>query len=71
VHWVAVHERDELGDHVPPDCRTGLKGGAFYVFPYSYYGQHVDQRVKPQNPDLDVRSAQTPSNEALVEATNA
>ena len=52
VLWVSVNERDELGDHVPPDYMSGLKDGAFYGFPYSYYGQHVDDRVKPQNPDL-------------------
>jgi glucose/arabinose dehydrogenase len=52
VLWVAVNERDELGDHLPPDYMTGLKDGAFYGWPFSYYGQHVDARVKPQNPDL-------------------
>jgi glucose/arabinose dehydrogenase len=50
--WVSVNERDELGDHVPPDYMTGLKDGAFYGFPFSYYGQHIDQRVKPQNPSM-------------------
>jgi glucose/arabinose dehydrogenase len=50
--WVSVNERDELGDHLPPDYMTGLREGAFYGWPYSYYGQHVDTRVKPQNPDL-------------------
>ena len=50
--WVAVNERDELGDHVPPDYMTALKDGAFYGFPYSYYGQHVDDRVEPQNAAL-------------------
>jgi glucose/arabinose dehydrogenase len=50
--WVSVNERDELGDHVPPDYMTGLHDGAFYGWPFSYYGQHVDTRVKPQNPDL-------------------
>ena len=48
--WVAVNERDELGDHVPPDYMTALHEGAFYGWPFSYYGQHVDDRVKPQNP---------------------
>lgn len=52
VLWVAVNERDELGDHLPPDYMTGLREGAFYGFPYSYYGQHVDVRVKAQNPEL-------------------
>jgi glucose/arabinose dehydrogenase len=50
--WVSVNERDELGDHLPPDYMTAVHDGGFYGFPYSYYGQHVDERVKPQNPDL-------------------
>lgn len=50
--WVAVNERDELGDHVPPDYMTALRDGAFYGFPFSYYGQHVDDRVKPQDSDM-------------------
>jgi glucose/arabinose dehydrogenase len=50
--WVAVNERDEMGDHLPPDYMTGLRAGAFYGWPFSYYGQHIDVRVKPQNPDL-------------------
>jgi glucose/arabinose dehydrogenase len=50
VLWVAVNERDELGDHVPPDYMTGLHDGAFYGWPFSYYGGHVDDRVKPQDP---------------------
>jgi glucose/arabinose dehydrogenase len=50
--WVAVNERDELGDHLPPDYMTSVRLGAFYGWPFSYYGQHVDDRVKPQNPDL-------------------
>jgi glucose/arabinose dehydrogenase len=52
VLWVAVNERDELGDQLPPDYMTGLHEGAFYGWPFSYYGQHVDTRVKPQNPEL-------------------
>jgi len=52
VLWTSVNERDELGDHLPPDYMTGLRDGAFYGWPFSYYGQHVDTRVKPQNPDL-------------------
>lgn len=50
--WVAVNERDELGDQVPPDYMTALRDGAFYGWPFSYYGQHLDDRVKPQNPAL-------------------
>ena len=52
VLWVAVNERDELGDHVPPDYMTGLLEGAFYGWPFSYYGDHVDDRVKPQDPAM-------------------
>lgn len=50
--WVAVNERDELGSDLPPDFMTAVKDGAFYGFPYSYYGKHVDRRVKPYDPDL-------------------
>ena len=50
--WVAVNERDELGSDLVPDYMTAVKDGAFYGFPYSYYGAHVDTRVKPQRPDL-------------------
>ncbi len=52
VLWAAVNERDELGNDLPPDYMTSVKDGAFYGFPYSYYGAHVDTRVKPQRPDL-------------------
>jgi glucose/arabinose dehydrogenase len=50
--WVAVNERDELGDNLVPDYMTSVKDGAFYGWPYSYYGQHVDVRMQPQRPDL-------------------
>jgi glucose/arabinose dehydrogenase len=50
--WTSVNERDELGDNLVPDYMTSVKDGAFYGWPYSYYGQHVDVRVKPQRPDL-------------------
>jgi glucose/arabinose dehydrogenase len=50
--WVSVNERDELGDHLPPDYMTAVHDGGFYGFPYSYYGQHVDERMKPQQPEL-------------------
>jgi glucose/arabinose dehydrogenase len=50
--WVAVNERDELGSDLVPDYMTSVKDGAFYGWPYSYYGQHVDTRVKPRRPDL-------------------
>jgi len=50
--WVVVNERDELGPDLVPDYMTSVKDGAFYGWPYSYYGQHVDPRVMPQRPDL-------------------
>ncbi|MGH6865481.1 MAG: PQQ-dependent sugar dehydrogenase [Methyloceanibacter sp.] len=50
--WVAVNERDELGSDLVPDYMTSVKDGGFYGWPYSYYGQHLDPRVKPQRPDL-------------------
>lgn len=50
--WAVVNERDELGPNLVPDYMTSVKDGAFYGWPYSYYGQHVDPRVMPQRPDL-------------------
>jgi glucose/arabinose dehydrogenase len=50
--WVAVNERDDLGDDLVPDYMTSVREGGFYGWPYSYYGQHVDARVEPQRPDL-------------------
>jgi glucose/arabinose dehydrogenase len=50
--WVVVNERDEIGPNLVPDYLTSVKEGAFYGWPYSYYGQHVDPRVMPQRPDL-------------------
>ncbi|MDO9341884.1 PQQ-dependent sugar dehydrogenase [Pseudomonas pergaminensis] len=50
--WTAVNERDEIGSDLVPDYITSVKDGAFYGWPFSYYGQHVDVRVSPQNPDL-------------------
>jgi hypothetical protein len=47
-----VNERDELGPDLVPDYMTSVKDGAFYGWPYSYYGQHVDPRVMPQRADL-------------------
>jgi len=52
VLWAVVNERDELGPDLVPDYLTSVKDGAFYGWPYSYYGQHVDPRVMPQRPDL-------------------
>jgi glucose/arabinose dehydrogenase len=50
--WTAVNERDEIGSDLVPDYITSVKDGAFYGWPFIYYGQHVDVRVQPQNPDL-------------------
>ena len=50
--WVAVNERDEIGSDLVPDYMTSVKDGGFYGWPYSYYGQNVDNRVEPQRPDL-------------------
>jgi glucose/arabinose dehydrogenase len=50
--WTAVNERDELGSDLVPDYMTAVKDGAFYGWPYSYYGQLIDDRVKPLRPDL-------------------
>jgi len=57
--WVAVNERDELGHNLVPDYITSVVDGAFYGWPYSYYGQHVDTRVDPPRPDL-VAKARVP-----------
>ncbi len=50
--WVVVNERDEIGNDLVPDYMTSVKEGAFYGWPFSYYGQVVDARVQPQRPDL-------------------
>ena len=50
--WVAVNERDELGSDLVPDYMTAVRAGGFYGWPWSYYGQHVDTRPRPQRPDL-------------------
>ncbi len=56
VLWVAVNERDELGDNLVPDYMTSVQDGAFYGWPYSYFGQTIDTRVEPQNPELVARA---------------
>jgi len=50
--WAAVNERDELGSDLVPDYMTAVRDGGFYGWPYSYFGQHVDTRVRPPRPDL-------------------
>jgi glucose/arabinose dehydrogenase len=50
--WLVANERDELGNDLVPDYLTSVKRGAFYGWPYSYWGQHVDPRPDPPRPDL-------------------
>ncbi|MEO8406430.1 MAG: sorbosone dehydrogenase family protein [Chitinophagaceae bacterium] len=50
--WTAVNERDNLGDELVPDYITSVKDGGFYGWPYSYFGQHEDPRMKGQHPEL-------------------
>jgi glucose/arabinose dehydrogenase len=54
--WAAVNERDELGSDLVPDYMTSVKEGAFYGWPFSYYGSIVDDRMKPQQPDMVARA---------------
>ncbi len=58
VLWTVVNERDDIGSDLVPDFLTAVQDGAFYGWPYSYFGQHVDVRVEPR-PDLVAR-ARTP-----------
>ena len=53
--WVAVNERDEIGDDLVPDYMTSVAPGAFYGWPWSYYGQTVDTRP-PANPAMVARA---------------
>ncbi len=55
VMWTVSNERDEIGNDIPPDFLTSVKDGAFYGWPYSYYGQHVDVRAKPPRPTWSPR----------------
>ena len=54
--WSVVNERDELGPQLVPDYLTQVRDGAFYGWPYSYWGQNLDPRVQPQRPDLVARA---------------
>ncbi len=54
--WTVVNERDELGPQLVPDYLTSVREGAFYGWPYSYYGQHIDPRIRPQRPDLVIKA---------------
>ena len=55
--WTVVNERDEIGSDLVPDYLTSVRDGAFYGWPYSYYGQNVDDRMKPPRPDLVAQAA--------------
>jgi glucose/arabinose dehydrogenase len=57
--WASVQERDLLGDDLVPDYFTHIEQGAFYGWPYAYYGPHEDPRNKGQKPDL-VKKTVTP-----------
>jgi glucose/arabinose dehydrogenase len=57
--WTVANERDEIGSDLVPDYLTSVRENGFYGWPYSYYGQHVDERVQPARPDL-VASAIAP-----------
>ncbi len=48
--WAAVNERDELGDELVPDYATSIKEDGFYGWPYTYWGNHPDPRIKEKNP---------------------
>ena len=54
--WTVVNERDEIGSDLVPDYMTSVQRGGFYGWPYSYFGRHVDDRVKPPRPDLVARA---------------
>jgi glucose/arabinose dehydrogenase len=54
--WAVVNERDELGSDLVPDYLTSVRDGGFYGWPYSYFGTHIDTRVKPARPDLAAKA---------------
>lgn len=56
--WTIVNERDEIGPNLVPDYLTSVRPGAFYGWPYSYFGQHLDVRVQPQRPDFVAKAIQ-------------
>ena len=56
VLWTVANERDEIGSDLVPDYLTSVRDGGFYGWPYSYFGQNVDERVKPSNPELVARA---------------
>jgi glucose/arabinose dehydrogenase len=54
--WTVVNERDEIGSDLVPDYLTAVQEGAFYGWPFSYFGAHVDERAEPPRPDLVARA---------------
>jgi glucose/arabinose dehydrogenase len=56
VLWTVANERDELGNDLVPDYLTTVKDDAFYGWPWSYWGAHVDERVKPPRPEMVARA---------------
>ncbi|NWG53806.1 MAG: sorbosone dehydrogenase family protein [Hydrogenophilaceae bacterium] len=54
--WTVVNERDELGDDLVPDYMTSVRDGGFYGWPWSYFGDNVDTRVRPPNPEMVARA---------------
>lgn len=54
--WVVVNERDELGNDLVPDYLTSVQDDGFYGWPWSYFGQNLDPRVKPPRPDMVARA---------------
>ena len=61
-----VNERDELGSDLVPDYLTSVRDGAFYGWPYSYFGQHVDKRVQPPRPDLVAKAIDPTTRSAIM-----
>jgi glucose/arabinose dehydrogenase len=57
--WTVVNERDEIGSDLVPDYLTSVQRGAFYGWPYSYFGSHIDERVEPPAPEI-VATARVP-----------
>ncbi|HEY0877459.1 MAG TPA: sorbosone dehydrogenase family protein [Zeimonas sp.] len=56
VLWTVVNERDEIGSDLVPDFLTSVRDGAFYGWPWSWFGAYVDERVEPRRPDLVARA---------------
>ena len=54
--WTAVNERDELGDDLVPDYITSVKKDGFYGWPYSYFGNILDPRMKGERKDLAAKA---------------